>query len=168
AALVGQNETPLGFAFGYHWQKEDGLLMLATREALPALPAEPQAQKVRVRKWPALGMAHHDEFKRRNKVKTLSLRTNAGNQIVRGIAAETGIMPILVLPFRNQHLLEIELATVRSSAIIPPAERKGTIGRASAPALLKRISRDDRRAIRQNKVTEFCPLSGSQNPTCSQ
>ena len=30
AALVGQNETPLGFAFGYHWQKEDGLLMLAT------------------------------------------------------------------------------------------------------------------------------------------
>ena len=50
AALVGQNETPLGFAFGYHWQKEDGLLMLATREALPALPAEQQSQKVRVRK----------------------------------------------------------------------------------------------------------------------
>ena len=41
---------PLGFAFGYHWQKEDGLLMLATREALPALPAEEQPQKVRVRK----------------------------------------------------------------------------------------------------------------------
>jgi hypothetical protein len=50
AALVGQNETPLGFAFGYHWQKEDGFLMLATREALPALPAEEQPQKVRVRK----------------------------------------------------------------------------------------------------------------------
>ena len=50
AALVGQNEMPLGFAFGYHWQKEDGLLMLATREALPALPAEQQPQKARVRK----------------------------------------------------------------------------------------------------------------------
>ena len=48
--LVSQNEMPLGFAFGYHWQKEDGLLMLATREALPALPAEEQPQKVRVRK----------------------------------------------------------------------------------------------------------------------
>jgi hypothetical protein len=50
AALVGQNETPLGFAFGYHWQKGDGLLMLATHEALPALPAEEQPEKVRVRK----------------------------------------------------------------------------------------------------------------------
>ena len=48
--LVGQNVTPLGFAFGYHWQKDEGLLMLATREALPALPAEEQPQKVRVRK----------------------------------------------------------------------------------------------------------------------
>src|SRR5213595_3017159 len=48
AALVSQNETPLGFAFGYHWQKEDGLLMLATREALTALPAEEQTRKVRV------------------------------------------------------------------------------------------------------------------------
>src|ERR1700720_1136456 len=113
-------------------------------------------------------MSHHDEFKRRNNVKTLSLRSDAGDQIVRGIAAETGITPILVLPFRNQHLLEVELATIGSSAIIPPAERKSTVGRGSAPALLKRISRDDRRAIRQNKVTEFCPLSGSQNPTCSQ
>src|SRR5437868_721134 len=47
-ALVSQNETPLGFAFGYHWQKEDGLLMLATREALTALPAEEQTRKVRV------------------------------------------------------------------------------------------------------------------------
>ena len=50
AALVSQTETPLGFAFGYHWQKEDGLLMLATREALPALPAEQQPQKTSVRK----------------------------------------------------------------------------------------------------------------------
>src|SRR5205823_12225259 len=116
----------------------------------------------------AVGLPNHNQVKRRNNVKTLSLRTNAGNQIVRGIAAETGIVPTLILPFRNQHLLEIELAPIGSSAIVPPAERKGTIGRGSAPALLKRISRDDRRAIRQNKVTEFCPLSGSQNPTCSQ
>src|SRR6266404_1918917 len=113
-------------------------------------------------------MSHHDELERRNNVKALPLRTNAGDQIVGGIPAEARIMPILVLPFRNQHLLEIELATIGSSAIIPPAERKGTIGRGSAPALLKRTSRDDRRAIRQNKVTEFCPLSGSQDPTCSQ
>jgi len=85
-------------------------------------------------------LSHYDEFERRNNVKTLSLRTNAGDQIVRGILADTGIMPILVLPFRNQHLLEIELATVRSSAIVPPAEGKGTIGRGSAPALRERIS----------------------------
>jgi len=70
----------------------------------------------------------------------LSLRTNAGNQIARRVAADTGIMPILVLPFRNQHLLEIELASIGSSAIVPPAERKGTIGRGSAPALRERIS----------------------------
>jgi len=83
-------------------------------------------------------MSHHDEFKRRNNVKPLSLRTDAGDQIVRGISAETGIMPILVLPFRNQHLLEIELATVRSSAIVPPPKGKGAIGRGSAPALRER------------------------------
>ena len=52
AAIYQQNPPPpaLGFAFGYHWQKEDGLLMLATREALPALPAEEQPQKTSVRK----------------------------------------------------------------------------------------------------------------------
>ena len=52
AAIYAQSPPPppLGFAFGYHWQKDDGLLMLATREALPALPAEEQPQRVRVRK----------------------------------------------------------------------------------------------------------------------
>jgi len=52
AAIYAQNPPPpaLGFAFGYHWQKDDGLVMLATREALPTLPAEEQPQKVRVRK----------------------------------------------------------------------------------------------------------------------
>src|SRR4030095_9105680 len=52
AAIYAQNPPPppLGFAFGYHWQKDEGLLMLATPEALPALPAEQQPQKVRVRK----------------------------------------------------------------------------------------------------------------------
>ena len=52
AALYAQGPppTPLGFAFGYHWQKEDGILMVATREALPALPAEQQSQERRVRK----------------------------------------------------------------------------------------------------------------------
>jgi len=52
AAIYEQSPPPpaLGFAFGYHWQKEDGLLMLATREALPALPAEEQPQKTSIRK----------------------------------------------------------------------------------------------------------------------
>jgi hypothetical protein len=52
AAIYAQNPPPppLGFAFGYHWQKDEGILMLATREALPALPAEQQPQKLRVRK----------------------------------------------------------------------------------------------------------------------
>ena len=47
AAIYAQNPPPpaLSFAFGYHWQKEDGLLMLATREALPALPAEEHRKK---------------------------------------------------------------------------------------------------------------------------
>jgi hypothetical protein len=42
--------APLGFAFGYHWQKEDGILMLATRQALPALPVEKEPQERRIRK----------------------------------------------------------------------------------------------------------------------
>src|SRR5215471_2566431 len=52
AAIYAQNPPPppLGFAFGYHWQKEDAILMLATREALRALPAEQQPQEMRVRK----------------------------------------------------------------------------------------------------------------------
>src|SRR5947209_3182476 len=52
AQLYGQEPAPaaLGFAFGYHWQKEDGMLMLATREPLRALPVEEEPQKSRVRK----------------------------------------------------------------------------------------------------------------------
>ena len=52
AAIYEQSPPPpaLGFAFGYHWQKEDGILMLATREGLPALPAQQQPQEMPVRK----------------------------------------------------------------------------------------------------------------------
>ncbi len=55
AALHAQDPppAPLGFAFGYHWQKDAGLLMLATpqaRQPLRALPVEEQAQKGRIRK----------------------------------------------------------------------------------------------------------------------
>jgi hypothetical protein len=55
AALCAQDPppAPLGFAFGYHWQKDAGLLMLATpqaRQPLRALPVEEQAQKGRIRK----------------------------------------------------------------------------------------------------------------------
>jgi hypothetical protein len=33
AALYQSNPpSPLGFAFGYHWQPDRGILMLATRE----------------------------------------------------------------------------------------------------------------------------------------
>jgi len=37
AALYAQGPppTPLGFAFGYHWQKEDGILMVATARLYP-------------------------------------------------------------------------------------------------------------------------------------
>jgi len=85
-------------------------------------------------------LSHHDELERRNNVKALSFRANAGDQVARRVAAETSITPILVLPFRNQHLLEIELTPVGSSTIVPPAERKSAIGRGSAPALRERIS----------------------------
>src|SRR5205823_5955377 len=111
---------------------------------------------------------HKDELKGRNNEKALSFRADAGNQIARRIAAETGITPILVLPSRNQHLLEIGFTSVGTGAIVPPAEGEGTIGRGSAPALLKGISRDYRRAIRQNKLTQFRPLSCRQNPTGSK
>jgi hypothetical protein len=55
AALYAQDPppAPLGFAFGYHWQKDEGLLMLATpqpRQPLRALPVQEQPQKGRVRK----------------------------------------------------------------------------------------------------------------------
>jgi len=85
-------------------------------------------------------LSDHDEFERRNNVKALSLRADAGNQIAWRVAAETSIAPILALPFRNQHLLEVELTPAGSSTIVPPAERKGAIGRGSTPALRERIS----------------------------
>jgi hypothetical protein len=55
AALYAQDPPPdpLGFAFGYHWQKDQGILMLATPEPLGprrALPVEQEPQKSRVRK----------------------------------------------------------------------------------------------------------------------
>lgn len=46
AALYAKTPPPpeLGFAFGYHWQKERGILMLATRENVPrATLVEPAA-----------------------------------------------------------------------------------------------------------------------------
>jgi hypothetical protein len=52
AALYAHDPPPppRGFAFGYHWQREDGILMLATRQALPVLPAEKEPQELRIRK----------------------------------------------------------------------------------------------------------------------
>ncbi|MDQ6808404.1 MAG: hypothetical protein M3Z64_03110 [Verrucomicrobiota bacterium] len=45
AALYAKDPvpSPLGFAFGYHWQKESGILMLATRDAPRATLVEPAA-----------------------------------------------------------------------------------------------------------------------------
>jgi hypothetical protein len=57
AAFVQQNPPgPLGFAFGYHWQREEGILMLATptggeRQHRPA-PAQPQPQAPPPKKGP--------------------------------------------------------------------------------------------------------------------
>ena len=39
--------TPLGFAFGYHWQKEEGMLMLATPPGAP-VPAPAAAEQMPV------------------------------------------------------------------------------------------------------------------------
>jgi hypothetical protein len=63
AALYAQNPPPppIDFAFGYHWQKSDGLLMLATRQPLRALPVQEQPQKAPVRKRPAVALSHHDQ-----------------------------------------------------------------------------------------------------------
>jgi hypothetical protein len=66
-------------------------------------------------------------------------RARLGDEIVRRIAAETGITPILIWPFRHQHLFEIELAAVWRGTIVPPAERKCFIRRRSAPALFQRL-----------------------------
>ncbi|MEP6809944.1 MAG: hypothetical protein ABI992_06855 [Chthoniobacterales bacterium] len=43
AAVFNRNpSSPLGFAFGYHWQKEEGMIMLATpSEAMPAIETLP-------------------------------------------------------------------------------------------------------------------------------
>jgi hypothetical protein len=66
AALYAQNPppAPIDFAFGYHWQRSDGLLMLATpqlRQPLRALPVQEQPQKDRVRKRPAVALSNHDQ-----------------------------------------------------------------------------------------------------------
>ena len=55
AAIYAQQPPPpsIGFAFGYHWQKNAGLLMLATpqpRAPLRALPVEEEPQKGPIRK----------------------------------------------------------------------------------------------------------------------
>jgi hypothetical protein len=66
AALYAQNPppAPINFAFGYHWQRSDGLLMLATpqaRQPLRALPVQEEPQKNRVRKRPAVALSNHDQ-----------------------------------------------------------------------------------------------------------
>jgi hypothetical protein len=63
AALYGQNPppAPIDFAFGYHWQRSDGLLMLATRQPLRAQPVQEEPQKVPVRKRPAVALSNHDQ-----------------------------------------------------------------------------------------------------------
>lgn len=63
AALYAQNPPPepINFAFGYHWQKSDGLLMLATRGPQRALPVQEEPQKRPVRKRPAVALSNHDE-----------------------------------------------------------------------------------------------------------
>jgi hypothetical protein len=65
AALYAQNPppAPIAFAFGYHWQRSDGLLMLATPQprTLRALPAQEEPQKSPVRKRPAVAVSNHDQ-----------------------------------------------------------------------------------------------------------
>jgi hypothetical protein len=66
AALYAQNPppAPIDFAFGYHWQKTDGLLMLATpqlRQPLRALPVQEEPQKGPVRKRRAVALSNHDQ-----------------------------------------------------------------------------------------------------------
>jgi hypothetical protein len=63
AALYGQNPppAPIDFAFGYHWQRSDGLLMMATHQSMRALPVQEEPQKVPVRKRPAVALSNHDQ-----------------------------------------------------------------------------------------------------------
>lgn len=66
AALYEQNPppAPIRFAFGYHWQRDAGLLMLATpqpRAPLRALPVKEEPQKSSVRKRSAVALSNHDQ-----------------------------------------------------------------------------------------------------------
>lgn len=63
AALYSQNPPPppINFAFGYHWQRSDGLLMLATHGPQRALPVQEEPQKRPVRKRPAVALSNHDQ-----------------------------------------------------------------------------------------------------------
>jgi hypothetical protein len=63
AALYAQNPPPppIDFAFGYHWQKSEGLLMLAARQPLRALPVQQDPQKAPVQKRSSVALSNDDQ-----------------------------------------------------------------------------------------------------------
>ena len=68
------------------------------------------------------------------------------------------------VPFRNQHLLDIELAPARRGPVIPPAEREGAIRAASRASIARAIPTQHRRAARQHDLSHLRPLPRAQNP----
>jgi len=92
-----------------------------------SLFSQQQPQKLSVRKslkWP---VSHDHESHRRDHVKSLITWAYTSDKIARCVAAKAGITPVLPLPFRHQHVFEIELPSAGRGPVIPPAKREGAI-----------------------------------------
>ena len=104
-----------------------------------------------------------DEVERRNDVKPLVIRSDAGDKVARSVAAEAGVLPILARPVGLQHFLEVELPAVRRGAIVPPAQREGAVGWRAAPRLSEGFRPDDRLAFIEHELPHLRPLPGGED-----
>src|SRR5260221_13728796 len=115
--LVGAFHRTSGWkAFGKKERQDSGSskgVNDGSPESLAALPPEQQPQKSSVGKLSAGALADDDEIHRRNDEQPLIERADARDHVARRGAADARAAPVLLRPFRDQHVFNIELAAAR-------------------------------------------------------
>src|SRR2546423_11311047 len=102
------------------------------------LPPHQQSQELRVGKFATGTVPHDDEIHRRNNIEPLIARTDTRDEVGRSITAKHRARPVLLLPFRNEHRLDVELAAAGRQMVVPPSERIRRVRRRTTPALVER------------------------------